>query len=64
MSGPSKAELDRRFHTWCVDEALRHLRIARRLLTTADCPRARERVRLALKSTEGARRNVQARAHR
>lgn len=41
-----------------IDEALNHLRRARDLLVAANAPRSAERVRRALKSVEGARRNV------
>lgn len=44
--------------------ALQHLKRARVLLTRADCPNSVERVRGALKSTEGAYRHIGHRVRR
>lgn len=41
-----------------IDEAIGHLRRTRDLLVAANAPRSAERVRRALKSVEGARRNA------
>lgn len=41
-----------------IDDALAHLRQARDLLSGVKAPRAAERVRLAIRSAEGARRNI------
>ena len=41
-----------------VRAALKHLRIARELLRKADCPRALEKTRAAIKSADGADRHV------
>jgi len=47
-----------------VQAALRHLRIARDLLNKADCPRALEKTRAAIRSADGADRHVQHRGAR
>ena len=47
-----------------VDKALNKLREARDLLGRANAPKAEQRVRLAISSTLGARRNVGYRATR
>lgn len=41
-----------------VEAALKHLRIARDLLYKADCPRALEKTRAAIKSADGADRHA------
>lgn len=47
-----------------VDQALRHIRDARKLLNQADCPRARAALRKAQKSVEGAERHMRHRLAR
>ncbi|WBY18105.1 hypothetical protein PF049_13765 (plasmid) [Erythrobacteraceae bacterium WH01K] len=47
-----------------VDTALRHLRAARGELRKANCPRALEKVRRAIDSTEGAKRHCDHRCAR
>lgn len=47
-----------------VIEAIVHLQQARGLLIRANCPKAAQRVRLALSSAKGARRNAENRAVR
>jgi hypothetical protein len=47
-----------------VRAALRHLRIARDLLRKADCPRALEKTRAAIKSADGADRHASHRSMR
>ncbi len=47
-----------------VDVALGYLHAARKLLKEADCPQALDKVRLAIKSAEGARRHVSTRLNR
>lgn len=47
-----------------VQKALGHLRMARDLLKKADAPRATEKTRRAMKSAEGALRNVSGREFR
>lgn len=42
-----------------VRHAVELLRTSRNLLVSADCPRSAERVRLALKSAEGALRHIE-----
>lgn len=41
-----------------IEEALKHLREARRLLKHARCPKTLEKVRGAISSAKGARRNA------
>lgn len=43
---------------YCVNIAAKLLRDALEMLKVADCPRAAEKVRRALKSTDGARRHA------
>ena len=47
-----------------IDSALWHLRCARNTLYMLNCPRALAKVRRALKSAEGAKRNLSVRAYR
>lgn len=47
-----------RAHVYLVGKALDYLRDARRNLVTAKCPKAAAKVRVALKSAEGAMRHV------
>lgn len=47
-----------------VDQALRHIGNAQKLLARADCPRARAALRAARKSVEGAERHMRHRLAR